>query len=341
MKRLHLLIISILTIMLSCGSQRNLEQKNGSTKTNVQDSLISEALLEGMEIVIDTLDISMDGRLRKVTLFKDKFYCMFETERENTSQSLKKMIVIDKKGKFIEDVFLPEGIQDMNYYDIIIENDSLFLKRTQFDEETFLLGKNVADFEQIERRNFSLYQDSSFKVFATCNGEWGGTIFFKDLQTKEVYEASSTCPIVVNKLNGYYYVTNYMGHMMGFSSVLKIPDSTKLHTSELNFETHQGSQHNEGTETLMDTMNFYISTSFVVNGEIRHLYSDESGTYLGKIEKEQIVPTYKFDFKFYTHFNQQSKNGQQVLSVNIPESENKGVLIIDNGKLNFYLMNEK
>jgi hypothetical protein len=324
--------------MLSRGPVES-NQTEKSTELNPSDTLTEQVLPDEIEISIDTLKISMNGRLRKVALFKDNLYCMFESGRENTSRSFKKMIVIDKKGDFIEDVFIPEGIQDMSYYDIVIENDSLFLKRTQFDEETFLLGKYVADFKQIERRNFSRYQDSSYKVFATCNGEWGGTIFFKDLQTEEVYEASSTCPIVINKINGDYYVTNYMGHMIGFAGVLKIPDPRKLHKSEFNFDTHQGSQYHEGVVTLLDTMDFYIPTSFVVNGELRHLYSDEIGTYIGKIENGKVIPIYKFDFKFYAHFNQQDENGRQVLSFNIPESEDKGVLIIEQGKLKFYIMN--
>ena len=180
MRQIFTIAILSLTIILSCGSGES-NQTEQSTKLNLTDTLTEQVLPDGIEISIDTLKISMNGRLRKVALFKDNFYCMFESGRENTSRSFKKMIVVDKEGDFIEDVFIPEGIQDMNYYDILIENDSLFLKRTQFDEETFLLGKYVADFKQIERRNFSIYQDSSYKVFATCNGEWGGTIFFKDL----------------------------------------------------------------------------------------------------------------------------------------------------------------
>ena len=324
--------------MLSCGSGES-NQTEKSTNLNPKDTLTEQVLSDEIEISIDTLEISMNGRLRKVALFKDNFYCMFESGRENTSRSFKKMIVVDKEGNFIEDVFISEGIQDMNYYDIFIENDSLFLKRTQFDEETFLLGKYVTDFKQIERRNFSIYQDSSYKVFATCNGEWGGTVFFKDSQTKEVYEASSTCPIVINKINEDYYVTNYMGHMMGFASVLKISDPRKLHKSELNFDNHQGSHYHEGVETLIDTMGFYIPTSFVANGELIHLYSDETGTYIGKIKNGKVIPIYKFDFKFSAHFNQQDKNGRQVLSLNIPQSQDKGFLIIEQGKLKFYIIN--
>jgi len=333
MRRLHIIAIAILTFMVSCGTEDS-QRVQELTKT----TLTGQALPEGIEINLDTLDVSMNGRLRKAVLFQDKFYCMFETGRENTSGSFKKMIVIDKGGAFVEDVFIPEGIQGMFYYDMFIEDDSLFLKRTQFDEETFLLGKYVADFQQIERRNFSIYQDSSFKVYATCNGEWGGTIFFQDLKTKEVFETASTCAMVVNKIGNTYYVTNYMGHMMGHSSILEIADPTKLQKSQLNFDTRQGSRSHQGVQDLMDSTRFYIPTSFVVHGELRQLYSDEEGSYIGKIEKGKIVPIYKFDFVFYPNFNQQDSEGRQVLGFNIPQSESKGILVIDQGKLNFHFM---
>ena len=38
-----------------------------------------------------------------------------------------------------------------------------------------------------------------------------------------------------------------------------------------------------------------------------------TGTYIGKIENGKVIPIYKFDFKFYAHFNHQDKNGRQVL----------------------------
>jgi hypothetical protein len=212
----------------------------------------------------------------------------------------------------------------------------LLINQAQFDKETFVLGKYVADFEQIETRNFTIFQDSIYNVFSTCNGEWGGTIYFQNKKTEEVFEAASTCPIVVNKIGKEYYVTNYMGHLVGLASVLRIPDPSKLQKSKLAFEREQGSQYNDGIQTLLDTVDFYIPTSFVVDGELRHLYSDEKGTYIGEIENGGVVAVHEFDFKFYAHFNQQTNNGNQVLGFSIPDSDYKGVLIIENGKFNFY-----
>lgn len=300
----------------------------------VNDIKTSNANLE-FRITKDTFDFQIDGNLRKVTYYNDKYYCMFQTNRENTSQSFKKMVVLDKNGKFVEDVFIPNGIQDMNYYNIRIENDSLFLQRAQFDEENFVLGKYVADFQPTKTRAFKIYEDEQFKVYSTCRGEWGGTVFFQDKKTNELYEGSSTCPIVVNKIGKEYYVTNYMGHMMGFASVNKISDPRKLEKSDWNFKRRFGSENVKGIEKVLDTMDFYIPTSFVVRDKLVHIYSDEKGTYIAHIENEQMKPIYTFDFKFYPQFNQQLENGKQVLTFEVAESGKDGILLIDGNQLTF------
>ena len=320
------LLISIL--ISSCVKNRN-EKTVIINKTEISN--------ESSEFQInkDTFDFSLNGDLRKVTYFNDKYYCMFETNRKNTSESLKKMVVLDKNGTFIEDVYVPEGIQDMIYYNIKIENDSLFLQRAQFDEENFVLGKYVANFQPTETRMFKTYEDEQFNVYSTCRGEWGGTVFFEDKKTKQLYEGSSTCPIVVNKIGNEYFVTNYMGHMAGFASVNKISDPKKLKKSKRNFKHRFGSENQKGIEKVLDTMDFYIPTSFVVKRKLVHIYNDDNGTYIAEIENGKMKPIYTFDFKFYPQFNQQLENGKQVLTFEVAESNKDGVLLIDGNKLIF------
>src|SRR5690606_11623079 len=143
-------------------------------------------------------------------------------------------------------------------------------------------------------KELKFHQDELYDIYATCNGEWGGTIFFKNKKTNESFEASSTCPIVINKIENDYYVTNFMGHMMGFASVLKIADPSKLKKSDLDFNRRGGSEYEKGVEVLLDTMNFYIPTSFVADKQLFNLYSDDNGTYIGKIENGIMTPVYKF-----------------------------------------------
>lgn len=323
-----LLTLLIALIVSSCGKKRNEKTLaiNGTEILNEKSEF---------KITKDTFNFSIDGDLRKVKYFNDKYYCMFQTNRENTSRSFKKMVVLDKNGSFIEDVFLPKIIQNMNYYKLEIENDSLFLQRKQFDEENFVLGKYVADFQPTETRAFKTYEDEHFNVYSTCRGEWGGTIFFQDKKTNELFEGSSTCPTVVNKIGNQYYVTNYMGHMMGFASINKISDPRKLEKSEWNFKRRFGSRNQKGIEKVLDTMDFYIPTSFVVKDKLLHIYNDDKGTYIADIENKKMKTIYTFDFKFYPQFNQQLENGKQVLTFEDAETKKDGILLIDGNNLNF------
>lgn len=289
-----------------------------------------------IKIVIDTLDIYADGFLRKVVLFNNRFYCLFETQRLNTSQSYKKMIVYSQSGNFVEDVFIPKEIQRMPHYDLIVENDSLFLKESQFERENFVLGRYIADFNKIDKRDFRIYQDETYNVYSSCCGEWGGTVFFQNRNTQKVYEASSTCPIVVNKIKNDYYVTNYLGHMIGFSSILKIPEPSEMQQSKLNFEANKGSGFELGTETLLDTTDIFIVTSFVMNNSLFHLYSDDERTFVGKIENQKLVIIKDFEFKFYAQFNQQLPDGRQILSCFFDDVEKNGILIINQNNFHFY-----
>ncbi len=325
----NLLLILLISILFSsCGKSQN------KKSLAINETNISKERLEFL-IKKDTFDFSIDGDLRKVEYFKNKYYCMFQTNRENTSRSFKKMIVLDKNGSFVEDVFLPKLIQNMNYYKLEIENDSLFLQRKQFDEENFVLGKYVADFQPTETRAFKTYEDEQFNVYSTCRGEWGGTIFFQDKKTNELFEGSSTCPTVVNKIGSVYYVTNYMGHMMGFASINKISDPRKLEKSEWNFKKRFGSRNQKGIEKVLDTMDFYIPTSFVFKDKLLHIYNDDNGTYIANIENKKMKVIYTFDFKFYPQFNQQLENGKQVLTFEDAETKKDGILLIDGNSLNF------
>ena len=323
MKQHFLAIFSAVTL-IACG-----------TKTQSKDDNVSPHQSKAIRISIDSLDISINGDLRKVVLFRDNFYGMFETRRKNTSGSFKKMIVFNRSGEFIEDVFVPTEIQDMPYYDLIVDNDSLYAKEAQFEKINLLLGEYVADFKLTATKDFAVFKDDNYNIYSTCNGEFGGTIYFQNKQTKKSYEAASTCPIVVNKIGKEYYVTNYMGHMMGFASVLKITDPEKLEKSDLNFNLQHGSTSNKGIEVLIDTTAFYIATSFVADKKLLNLYSDKQGTYIGEIVNKKMRPVYKFEFKFSADFDQQLNNGKQVLTCYFPDKKS-GILIIDGINFNFY-----
>jgi hypothetical protein len=353
MKQRFAIIILGMLFCLSCGTN-NLKQES-----SLMDSLTKvppqKKLAYGIEINIDTFKLGINGYLEQAALSKDKFYFMFWAAEENTGQSSKKMIVTSTKGKFIEEFLLPEEFKYIASYNLTIEQDSLFLKEQGLEEQTFVLGKDGVNFQQIGKRKFQIYQDSLYNVFSTCWGEFGGSIFFQDKKTKEVFEATAQCPLVVNKIAGQYYVTNYIGpHVGPYTSVLKIADPRKLQKlrfdfhKQFDFRTREGSYHKKGVERLLDSIPLYIPTSFVIDNQLLHLYNDDKGTFIGRLEQGKMVPVHSFDFNFNSLFDQQIGDGQQLLrfditdsthiAIEVPNSNPKGILLIDEKKLNFYFI---
>ena len=302
------------------------------TKTQSNHTNIATDQSAAINISVDTLTIPINGDMTNIAWFRNNFYAMFETSRKNTSGRFKKMIVFNTKGEVIEDVFLPKEIQEMVYCDLIVSNDSLYVKETQFEKANLVLGEYVADFALTKTKDFPIFQDEAYNIYSVCNGEFGGTIYFQNKKTKKAYEAASTCPIVVNKIDSQYYVTNS-------TSILKIQAPEKLTNSTLNFKAHQGSQFTQGIETLFDTldfdMDFGIATSFVSDKKLLNLYSDKQGTYVGEIKDKKMKSVYKLPFKFSANFNQQLDNGQQTLVCYFAD-DRRGILVIDGKHFNFY-----
>lgn len=321
----YFLIVFVVLILISCKK----------TNSNANGANLKKENLSEFNVKIDTLTQTKNGDLTKVVLFKNNFYCMFETSRKNTTQQFIKMIVFNQKGKFVEDVFVPEEIQNMSHYDLIVEKDSLYVKENQFEKENFVLGEYIADLNKIKTRNFSIFKDEIYNIYSHGKGEWGGTIFFENNKTKEVFETYSSCPVVVNKIKKDYYVTN---NGMYSSNVLKISDPTKLHKSKLNLNENIGSKYNEGIEEILNIDGFSIITSFVIEEKLFHLYSDKKNVFVGVVENEKMKPKYKFDFNFYSHLNQNLDNGKQLLTFYIPSTKENGILIIDKKNIYFHIL---
>lgn len=287
-------------------------------------------------VKIDTFKISPKGSLCEVVFFRNNFYTIFESQRKNTSQSFKKMMVFNQKGKFIEDVSVPYEIQDMPHYQISVENDSLYVKESQFEENNFLLGEYVADLKLVPRKNFKIYQDEKYNVYKNCNGEFGGTIYFQDIKTNEVYEANSSCPTVINKVGNKYYVTDGDSD---FGSISEISDPTKMQKSKFNFDKRQGSEFAKGVKVLIETdYDLNLSTSFVVNDKLLTIYSDKKTTFIGEIQNGKMKPVFNFGYRFYCRFKQQLKDGKQIMSCYLLDSKKDAIMIVDKNKIDLHII---
>lgn len=346
-------ILFILLTFISCSTRHS--EKCGKIEKEIKLSF------GNINIKLDTFHISIDGDLRKAILFHNNFYLMFETDRKNTTQRFKSMIVLDKKGEFSKKIFVPDEFKDISYYDLSVDNDSLFVKETQFEESTFALNENESELKPIKKKEFKSFKDKNYNVYVIDNGEFGGTTFFQNKTTKEVYEIRST-PTIINKIDSSYYLTSSGTSFVDFANVIKINNPSQLQKSRLEFGRHSGSHYNKGEEIILDTTGLFISSSFVLKEKLLHIYTTAKGTYLGEIRNRKMKSLYKFDFIFDAFLNQQYENGVQIFSCIIHDEKykkwinssfkpfdendklktiyNKGAIMIINGNnITFHVLN--
>ena len=162
----------------------------------------------------------------------------------------------------------------------------------------FTLRKNTLN---INRATKAFFEDEKYIVRKTCDGEWGGSIWFKDKRTGIEYSCSATCPVIVNKIKDSYYVTASLTHMSGFSTILEISNPKAMdifkkpikknivNGKEVIYAGDLESQSQNGTKVLLDSIGVLTLGSFPYKEELYHIVSDRQRTYLATIENRRFI----------------------------------------------------
>ncbi|WP_417859260.1 hypothetical protein [Xanthomarina gelatinilytica] len=152
-----------------------------------------------------------------------------------------------------------------------------------------------------------LLSDNKFIVYRKCSGEFGGTIYFFDRQSKETYFTESTCTNTVIKKNGQYQILAHLGHMMGTSVIKIINDPKKLTKAKNNqLKIKQGSLgYQDKTKEYSKELVFYgIQLFSTFNNRERNLFLAHfnESTFLAAINGKEIqIVNPLFNNDKYTH----------------------------------------
>lgn len=158
--------------------------------------------------------------------------------------------------------------------------------------------KKITNFQR-ESPNF--FEDDNYIVRKSCSGEWGGTIWFKNKKTGIEYSCSATCPVIVNKWNGKYVVTNTLAHLSGFSEIIEIENPQSLQVFKLpeprkkkgkrliRYVGDDESKSTKGTQKLVDTIGILTLASFPYDGQLFYVITDFRKTFIAKIENKRFV----------------------------------------------------
>ncbi|MCB9042500.1 MAG: hypothetical protein H6554_01845 [Chitinophagales bacterium] len=188
------------------------------------------------------------------------------------------------------------------------------------------------------------YSDDEFLVYGYCMGEFGGALMFQDKKLKDsIYYLECTCPIMIDKRQEGYYITESLAHLDGSGKVqfFKSPkELANVHIDSLKTEWKLNKYpnlseyeiwkklENQGT-VLIDTIGLTFSIFFPYNNENYLIFSDYENTYLGLLAADSLktvdtllnLPTWSYNdilndkINGYYHYNFKRRNGYSPVSV--------------------------
>ena len=215
----------------------------------------------------------------------------------------------------------------MSYFDLGIENDSLFIKnKHNHPETTYVLNEKDSKFTATKTRLLTQYKDNEYFVYVVDRGEFGSGTFFKNMKTLWTGRVNTGClnstPAIINKIDSNYYISNSSTFLEGYARILKVNYLKSFKETPFIFDKNQYIS-NKGVEVALDSTRMYMSTCFVKEKKLLCIYSVENETYLGEISNKNVKQLYKFKFKFDAILTSQLENGKQILSVYFFESKKK------------------
>ncbi|HEA21750.1 MAG TPA: hypothetical protein ENH87_12650 [Pricia antarctica] len=303
----------------------------------------------------DNFEINIPGTPGPWIKYHDKYFCYFRTDNDQfNSASNHQFYIIAENGEINTKVDVPQAIQK-NYYDLYIKNDTLFTTE-YYNHNTFYLDLSTNTWIET-RKGIDLYfADKDYSVYSLDFGEWGGSTWFEDRQTKNQYEIGVSTPIV-NRLNETYYLTSG-------TSILKIDNPKRLDKSEepydykkavLDKDYHKESNYStNGAETVFEYSDndyfnptFSIATSFIQDNKLYHLYKDSISTKIGRIENNDLIPIYTLKsnirpfIRYYDTRNPIQNKNSQTLQFKTNQENVYGLIVINENDINIITFDNK
>ncbi|AZA76143.1 hypothetical protein EG347_00655 [Chryseobacterium sp. G0186] len=272
--------------------------------------LMQSCQSEELKIRFKTVEINVPGRLSSSLKHNSKYYCYFEIkEGEDWSIPITNFYILDENGKTKSKIPAPKS--KLTNYDLFVRNDSVFT--TAFSNyTTFYLDEKNKKWIEIKKADHIIYKDKDYTLFDTSSDNYHTGTWFKDHATGKQYNIKEESP-VINKLNNDYYFTtkNY---------ILKIPDLKKIKPNNLHNENEKPIANNkqslEVPETEYENKLYYLSliTSFVINDQLYHLYSEDKSMNIGVLKNGELVKVQEFKsdiFPYRSNYNTQNYSSEK------------------------------
>jgi hypothetical protein len=119
------------------------------------------------------------------------------------------------------------------------------------------------------------YEDSTFKAYSGCMGEFGGKIKFVHKGKGKDRVIKATCPVSINKIGSDYYITSSLAHLSGSTSIEKI---SNLNSNQTILKV----------SSILYTSNILALGSFTFNQQLYHLITNRDKTFIASVKNGKI-----------------------------------------------------
>jgi hypothetical protein len=285
-------------------------------------------------ISIDTTYTDAKGFVLASTFHNGKYYVfcgenMYVMKQNGVMESIEKITLHTDLFNQIPD------------YRIKVEDDGNIIIRYLGYEYDRVFEFNKREWIKVPADNI-IYEDESYIIERESYGEFGGLVYFRDKATGAKYEALCPYGIKVNYFQNKYYVTSYLAHLSGFSSIIEIEDPHLLHSASPEqarrtgeIETLPYIQDNKeflkkGSKVIFNKIGMRIHTTFVHKGRLLIVYTEgnpalytkqENMVHIAAVTSGELEPVYTFKPKMRMKYDGTLSDGSQFLSFNAEDGD--------------------
>lgn len=181
---------------------------------------------QSLSISSDTTEVEIRGNVRPWIAYKDLILAFYETNNPYSSKGELHFYIIDSKDKTKKKIFVPEELQAF-YIDLYVKNDTVYTTE-YWNQKTYYFDFQSYEWVKTKKGDDLIYEDEDYYVTSLDFGEWGGSTWFIDKETKSQFEIGVTTPII-NLYGGDYYVE-------AGRTVYRLSDPTELKASDSPYE---------------------------------------------------------------------------------------------------------
>jgi len=288
-------------------------------------------------IETDTIYLNSDFDIYSGFIYSNKVYAyLYE-------KGVCKLAVFDESGVYMKTTEFQKEIEREWMLNYAVKDNKLYIIENGRDINMHFIDPGSEELRLSSSTEIPVYDDNEYLVYKTSHGEWGGMVYFREKITDKIFRAYSNRVINVNKFNGAYYVTSYLGHMMGHSQIVKISDPKQMqeYNGSLDAIANNRAESGEkeryvfdGIENVIDTFSLRTVGSFIHKDRLLQLWNEHPRSdklYFTELIDSELQYRYIFEQPMYVKYlyNYGLNNNTHILSFEIRNEDKKGLGIIE------------